>query len=196
MNLAPLQWYVVIINLCAFLIYTIDFQIYMHGGDGIRPAVLCNLATICGGALGTLAAEILWDRRINKRNAQSRIYTLVWLILQFALFWAMWGPNHAAAREHALSFYAEHRMLCLYYAAINIITFVLFAVDKIKALLKAWRIPEVALLGLCLAGGGAGGLLAMDICNHKVHSRHFIVGVPLMLCAHLILLAFVIAGII
>ncbi len=102
MNLTPLQWYVVIINLCAFVIYTIDFQIYMHGGDGIRPAVLCNLATICGGAIGTLAAEILWDRRINKRNAQSRIYTLVWLILQLALFWAMWGPNRAAARDDAL----------------------------------------------------------------------------------------------
>ena len=85
MTLTNFQWYVIAINIVAFLVYTIDFQIYNHGGDGIKPAVLCNLVTICGGALGTLVAEVLWDRKINKVNAQSRIYTLVWLILQAAL---------------------------------------------------------------------------------------------------------------
>lgn len=60
MELSKLQWYVVIINIIAFLIYTVDFQIYVHGGDGIKPPVICNLVTICGGALGTLVAEVLY----------------------------------------------------------------------------------------------------------------------------------------
>ena len=86
MTLTALQWYVIAINIVAFLVYTIDFQIYTHGGDGIKPEVICNIVTIFGGAFGTLVAELLWDRKINKVNAQSRIYTLVWLVLQVALF--------------------------------------------------------------------------------------------------------------
>ena len=101
MALTNFQWYVIAINVIAFLVYTIDFQIYNHGGDGIKPEVICNLVTICGGAVGTLIAEILWDRKINKLNAQSRIYTFVWLILQVAFFWAIWGPNRETVKEHA-----------------------------------------------------------------------------------------------
>lgn len=194
MTLTNFQWYVIAINIVAFLVYTIDFQIYNHGGDGIKPAVLCNLVTICGGALGTLVAEVLWDRKINKVNAQSRIYTLVWLILQAAFFWSIWGPNHETVKAHALTFYNEHKILCIYYATINLVTFVVFAIDKIKAMMGAWRIREVILLGLCLLGGGVGGMLAMDICNHKVKSMHFMVGVPLLICAHLVLIAFIAVG--
>lgn len=194
MAITNFQWYVIAINVIAFLVYTIDFQIYNHGGDGIKPEVICNLVTICGGAVGTLIAEILWDRKINKLNAQSRIYTFVWLILQVAFFWAIWGPNRETVKEHALAFYDEHKILCIYYAGINVVTFVVFAIDKIKAMVGAWRIREIVLLGLCLIGGGGGGFLAMDLCNHKVKSMHFMVGVPMMICAHLVLIAFIAMG--
>ena len=73
-------------------------------------------------------------------------------------------------------------------------TFFVFAIDKIKAMMGSWRIREVILLGLCLLGGGVGGILAMDICNHKVKSMHFMVGVPMLICAHLVLLAFIAIG--
>lgn len=72
--------------------------------------------------------------------------------------------------------------------------FVVFAIDKIKAMVGAWRIREIVLLGLCLIGGGGGGFLAMDLCNHKVKSMHFMVGVPMMICAHLVLIAFIAMG--
>ena len=196
MSLTSFQWYVIAINIIAFLVYTIDYQIYKHGGDGIKPEVLCNIVTIFGGAFGTLVAEVLWNRRINKLNAQSRIYTVVCLIIQIAFFWVLWGPNHETAKAQALSFYDSHKNLCVYYLIINIVTFILFAIDKIKALVGAWRIREVILLGLCLLGGGVGGILAMDICNHKVKSAHFMFGVPLMICAHLSLMVLITAGII
>ena len=194
MSLTSFQWYVIAINIIAFLVYTIDYQIYKHGGDGIKPEILCNIVTIFGGAFGTLVAEVLWNRRINKLNAQSRIYTVVCLIIQIAFFWVLWGPNHETAKAQALSFYDSHKNLCVYYLIINIVTFILFAIDKIKALVGAWRIREVILLGLCLLGGGVGGILAMDICNHKVKSMHFMVGVPLLICAHLVLIAFIAVG--
>lgn len=196
MSLTFLQWYVIAINIIAFLVFTIDFQLYSHGGDGIKPAVLCNLVTVFGGAIGTLIAQVIWDRKINKDNAQSRIYTAVWLIIQVAVFWMLWGPNHETAKSQAVSFYECHKLLCIYYFSINLFTFFVFAIDKIKAVVGAWRIREVFLLGLCLLGGGVGGILAMDICNHKVKSMHFMIGVPLMTCAHLVLMVFIAAGII
>jgi len=116
------------------------------------------------------------------------------LILQAAFFWSIWGPNRETVKAHALTFYNEHKILCIYYATINLVTFVVFAIDKIKAMMSAWRIREVILLGLCLLGGGVGGMLAMDICNHKVKSMHFMVGVPLLICAHLVLIAFIALG--
>ena len=76
----------------------------------------------------------------------------------------------------------------IYSVLINIVTFIVFAIDKIKAMFGKWRIRELILLGLALIGGSAGALLAMDICNHKVNSMHFMIGVPLMLIAHLFLL--------
>ena len=194
MNLTNFQLYIIVINVIAFLIYTIDFQIYRHGGKGIKPQVLCNLVTICGGAIGTLITEILWDRKVNKLNAQSRIYTLIWVILQGVFFYAIWGPKRETVKEHFLSVYYEYKILFIYYAFINIVTFIAFAIDKIKAMMNAWRIREIILLGLCMAGGCIGGILAMDICNHKVKSMHFMVGVPMMICAHLVLVAFIIIG--
>ena len=61
MSLTSFQWYVIAINIIAFLVYTIDYQIYKHGGDGIKPEILCNIVTIFGGAFGTLVAEVLWN---------------------------------------------------------------------------------------------------------------------------------------
>ncbi len=196
MNLTVFQWYIIVINVVAFLVYFIDYQIYKHGGDGIKPEVICNLVTLCGGAIGTLIAEVLCERKVTKLNAQSRIYTMVLLIIQVAFFWALWGPNHERARIQAMSFFENHKILCFYYIFINIVAFVAFAVDKIKAMVGAWRIREVVLLGLCLLGGGIGGILAMDICNHKVKSMHFMFGVPFMICAHLVLIVLITAKII
>ena len=196
MKLTGFQWYIIAINIVAFLVFTIDFQIYKNGGEGIKYSVINNLVTICGGAMGALFAEVLWDHKINKQNAQSRIYTAVWLIIQVAIFWVLWGPNHEASQAQALNIYESHKIIFIYYFAINIVTFVLFVIDKIKAILGAWRIREIILLGLCLLGGGIGGILAMDICNHKVNSMHFMVGVPLLICVHLAMIALVITEII
>jgi len=194
MSLTFFQWYIIVINLIAFIVFIIDYQIYCHGGEGIQPQVLCNLVTIFGGAFGAFVAETLCQRKITKYNVQSRIYTFIWLFLQLVFFWILWGPNHEAAREQILSFYNGHRIICIYYAGINVVSFIAFAADKIKAMRGAWRISEFSLLGLCLIGGGVGGILAMDICNHKVTKMYFMFGVTAMICLHLVLLSLVLIG--
>ena len=62
---------------------------------------------------------------------------------------------------------------------INIITFLLFGLDKIKAKSRGWRIPEIVLIILSVFFGGVGALLGMVIFNHKTSKTAFRIIVPL-----------------
>jgi uncharacterized membrane protein YsdA (DUF1294 family) len=59
------------------------------------------------------------------------------------------------------------------FGAISLIAFLLYATDKIKAKLGAWRIPEKALLASSLFGGAVGGYLAMLLFRHKTRHWYF-----------------------
>ncbi len=55
----------------------------------------------------------------------------------------------------------------------SIVTFILYGYDKSQAKNKGWRIPEVALHGLALAGGFPGGWLGRSIFRHKTQKFFF-----------------------
>jgi len=74
-----------------------------------------------------------------------------------------------------------------YLIAINIVTFIVFAADKIKAVRGGWRVRESLLLILSFAGGSLGAVLGMAICRHKIRKWYFAAGVPLMLIIHFII---------
>ncbi|MBQ8322125.1 MAG: DUF1294 domain-containing protein [Clostridia bacterium] len=59
------------------------------------------------------------------------------------------------------------------FSAISAITFLAYALDKLKAKLKWWRISEKALLLLSFFGGGVGGYLAMNLFRHKTTRKKF-----------------------
>lgn len=71
--------------------------------------------------------------------------------------------------------------LIWYLLAINLVTFIAYFADKIKAIRGKWRIPERVLLGLAFIGGSVGALLGMFLCHHKVRKPKFMVGVPIFL---------------
>ena len=58
-------------------------------------------------------------------------------------------------------------------AAVSLVTFVFYAVDKNKAKRGVWRISEKALLLLSFFGGAAGGYLAMNLVRHKTKKWYF-----------------------
>ncbi|MDO4621608.1 MAG: DUF1294 domain-containing protein [Eubacteriales bacterium] len=64
---------------------------------------------------------------------------------------------------------------------INMAAFVIYGVDKWKAVHHKWRIPESVLLLLAAAGGALGALLGMRIWNHKTRKPKFYILVPLLL---------------
>ena len=53
------------------------------------------------------------------------------------------------------------------FCIINIITFFVYGLDKLKAVNHWWRIPEWVLLGLAAAGGSVGAYLGMMVFRHK-----------------------------
>lgn len=78
--------------------------------------------------------------------------------------------------------------LLWYLIAVNVITLILYAADKYKAVHKKRRIREVTLLGFALIGGSAGALIAMYTFRHKTRKAYFKVGVPVMLAVHVMVI--------
>ena len=65
------------------------------------------------------------------------------------------------------------KILLLAYAVLNLISFILYGVDKSKARRRAWRIPERVLLGFSFFGGAVGGLFGMNVFHHKTKHWYF-----------------------
>jgi uncharacterized membrane protein YsdA (DUF1294 family) len=60
-----------------------------------------------------------------------------------------------------------------YLIIINIISFIIYGLDKLLAILKKYRIPEGVLLSLSIIGGPLGSLLSMLIFHHKTKKLLF-----------------------
>ena len=74
-----------------------------------------------------------------------------------------------------------------YLVIVNILAFILYGLDKQKAVRKQWRISEAQLLGIAVIGGSIGAILGMQFFHHKTRKWKFRLGVPLILAAQLIL---------
>ena len=57
---------------------------------------------------------------------------------------------------------------------INIITFVIYALDKYKAVHHLWRIPEKTLIFLAVIGGSPAALLAMYNIRQGILNSHWV----------------------
>ncbi|MBE5821259.1 MAG: DUF1294 domain-containing protein [Clostridiales bacterium] len=71
--------------------------------------------------------------------------------------------------------------LLIYIILINIITFILFFLDKFYAKKEMWRISEKTLLISSIIGGSIGALFGMKTFRHKVRKTRFNVGIPVIL---------------
>ena len=58
-------------------------------------------------------------------------------------------------------------------AVLSFITFIVYAVDKRRAVEGKWRISEKVLLSLSFFGGAVGGYLAMKTLRHKTKHWYF-----------------------
>ena len=75
-----------------------------------------------------------------------------------------------------------------YLIFINIVTFLVYGIDKWKAKQGSWRISEATLLMLAVIGGTIGALLGMQVWHHKTMHLKFKYGLPLILLAQIALI--------
>ena len=79
-------------------------------------------------------------------------------------------------------------IICLcYLLIINIAGFVSMALDKHFATKHMWRIPEKVLFLIAILGGSIGSNAGMQICRHKTKHWYFVVFMPLILIAQIVL---------
>lgn len=184
--------YLIAINVVTFLAFVIDFLLCSWKpeiNDRAANALIMDVFPIAGGAVGMLFALFVLTglergRRMNKNNIAWWFLAIVCLIV--------WGFVAAAS----LGFVTlgagiggvfsgwdlgRLRIVGIYLAVINVVTFIAFAWDKHVALNGndyRRRVPEARLLGLGLIGGSLGGLLAMNIVRHKIRKWYFVWGLP------------------
>ena len=91
------------------------------------------------------------------------------------------------------------RLLLYYLAAVNLLTFLAYGIDKRKAVRngqrskrQSRRIPEATLLLLALLGGSPAALLAMYLFRHKTLHKKFRYGVPAILLLQAVLAIYLI----
>lgn len=70
---------------------------------------------------------------------------------------------------------------------INIVTFIIYGIDKYKAKKGKWRIPENSLIGLAIIGGSIGAYLGMKVWHHKTMHLKFKYGIPLIIVIQLVI---------
>ena len=79
------------------------------------------------------------------------------------------------------------KYLLIYLAIMNIAAFLVMGMDKSRARNQGWRIPEKTLFLLSLLGGSLGSLAGMYLFRHKTRHWYFVIGMPLILVAHIVL---------
>ena len=77
--------------------------------------------------------------------------------------------------------------ILIYFLAINLIAFIVYGIDKLKARKNLWRIPEATLLLLAVIGGSIGAWLGIRVWHHKTMHLKFKYGVPIILATQIAL---------
>ena len=73
----------------------------------------------------------------------------------------------------------------------NLLAFALMGIDKEKAKVGAWRVPEKTLFLVTALFGGLGGTLGMSFFRHKTKHWYFKFGFPALLMIQLAVLALI-----
>lgn len=77
-------------------------------------------------------------------------------------------------------------VLLAWLVVINLFAFLLYGIDKRRAIKDKWRVKEATLLLVALIGGGIGAYCGMKLFRHKTHKARFFVGVPICIVLNVV----------
>ena len=73
------------------------------------------------------------------------------------------------------------KILTVWLIVINLVGFAQMYVDKRRAKMNKWRIPEKQLFLVAIIGGSVGSILGMQVFRHKTKHKSFVIGMPAIL---------------
>ena len=82
-----------------------------------------------------------------------------------------------------------NKIVIIYLIIINIISFIIYGIDKLLAIKHLYRISEAKLITASLIGGSLGALLGMLAFRHKTQKTKFLILNPLFLGIHIYLIS-------
>jgi uncharacterized membrane protein YsdA (DUF1294 family) len=77
-------------------------------------------------------------------------------------------------------------IICYILLALNLLTFIIYGIDKWKPKKSKWRISEATLLLLAVIGGSIGAWLGLYVWRHKTQHKKFSIGLPLIIALQFI----------
>ena len=83
------------------------------------------------------------------------------------------------------------RIVFIYLVIINLIAFLLMAMDKSRARKHQWRIPEKTLFLSEILGGSIGAIAGMYTFHHKTKHWYFVIGMPAILIVQIALIVWI-----
>ena len=193
MELSRFDYYLIAINAIGFILYLVNTWLYSHTAEGQIDRIL-TITSLLGGSLGIVIAILLFDRKSVKDNMMSRVFVICVLIIQIIIFLMVKGHIKTDLTFAFWEFFGVHKIIIVYLLAINIVTLIAFAVDKIAAIEHRSRIRIVTLLALAFIGGSIGALIAMYVFHHKTKQDYFSVGVPLIMLMQAVVIFFLMNG--
>lgn len=81
--------------------------------------------------------------------------------------------------------------ILIYIVVINVVTFLVYGIDKWNAMHNLRRIPEKTLLASAAVGGSIGAYVGMQLFRHKTRKPKFYIGVPLIITIQLGILVYI-----
>ena len=72
-------------------------------------------------------------------------------------------------------------LLFVYIGVVNVVGFILPAVDKRRAKKDRWRIRESTLFLVSVLGGSVAMYISMGLFHHKTKHKRFMIGIPVII---------------
>ena len=177
--------YLIIVNVIGLILSLLDVKVFRT--NSFIQVILMIIGAI-GGSVGILLPILILDRKPKKENMMLRVFLLCMLIIQIVMIIFYKGNYLEDPNFNFIAFFNKYRFFGYYLIIVNIITFIIYGLDKLFAKKNKRRISIVALFTLAFIGGSIGALIAMYVFKHKTQKPYFTVGIPLIIVMQLVVL--------
>ena len=179
-----------VINLISFLYFGLYCRFWASKENSIHETIIIILSLLWG-SLGVVLGVIIFNKyfsAVKKATMMSLIFAICSFVIQIIFMIFLKDFKGQNINWNIMTFLFKHQYLMFYLLIINIFTFILFAIDKNKAIHNHRRIAITTLFFFSFIGGSIGAYLAMYIFRHKTTKNYFKHGLPLVFLMQIALL--------